>query len=287
MDTRLSERDRAEVQRSAEEARKLVVEPLDLSEIERYANPPSDTQYPLEYAFHLLGDVRGKTVLDFGCGRGENVVPLVLRGAHAIGLDVSPELIGLARQRLDNAGLKADLRVGSAYATDLPDGSVDVIFSISLIHHLDIGQVTGEMLRILAKGGRAILKEPIRFSASYARLRNLLPARGDISEYEHPYNPRRIRDPLRALQARRGALFPAAICPSDAAHRRATLALETLSMARSALSNSRSLCHVGCRLPAGDRLVAVFSWTGCAPCDQNRRRNGGRGRRVVARPLRT
>jgi SAM-dependent methyltransferase len=186
MDTRLSERDRAEVQRSAEEARKLVVEPIDRAEIERYANPPSDTPYPLEYAFHLLGDVRGKTVLDFGCGTGENIIPLVLRGARVIGLDVSPELIGLARQRLDGTGLKADLRVGSAYATDLPDGSVDVIFSISLIHHLDIGQVTQEMLRILAKGGRAILKEPIRFSASYARLRNLLPARGDISEYEHP-----------------------------------------------------------------------------------------------------
>jgi SAM-dependent methyltransferase len=140
----------------------------------------------LEYAFHLLGDVRGKTVLDFGCGTGENIVPLVLRGAHVIGLDVSPELVGLARQRLDGAGLNADLRVASAYATGLPDESVDVIFSISLIHHLDIAQVTQEMLRILAKGGRAILKEPTRFSASYARLRNFLPAHGDISEYEHP-----------------------------------------------------------------------------------------------------
>jgi SAM-dependent methyltransferase len=186
MDTRLSERDRAEVRRSAEEARKLVVEPINLVQIERYANPPSDTPYPLEYAFHLLGEVRGKTVLDFGCGTGENIVPLVLRGAHVIGLDVSPELIGLARQRLDGAGLNADLRVASAYGTGLPDRSVDVIFSISLIHHLDIGQVAQEMLRVLAKGGRAILKEPIRFSAGYSRLRHLLPARGDISEYEHP-----------------------------------------------------------------------------------------------------
>jgi SAM-dependent methyltransferase len=186
MDTQLSERDRAEIERSAEEARKLVVEPVDWVQVERYVNPPSDTPYPLEYAFHLLGDVRGKTVLDFGCGAGENIVPLVKRGAHVIGLDVSPELVGLARQRLERAGLKADLRVASAYATGLPDGSVDVIFSISLIHHLDIGQVREEMLRILAKDGRAILKEPIRFSTIYARLRALLPAQGDISEYEHP-----------------------------------------------------------------------------------------------------
>jgi SAM-dependent methyltransferase len=135
MDTRLSERDRAEVLRSAEEARKVVVEPIDLDELERYGDPPADTPYPLEYAFHLLGDIRGRTVLDFGCGTGENIVPLALRGAHVIGLDVSPDLVSLARQRLDGAGLSADLRVASAYATGLPDRSVDVIFSISLIHH--------------------------------------------------------------------------------------------------------------------------------------------------------
>jgi ubiquinone/menaquinone biosynthesis C-methylase UbiE len=95
-------------------------------------------------------------------------------------------LINLARQRLAGAGVDADLRVASAYATGLPDASVDVIFCISLIHHLQIDQVRQEMLRILAKGGRAILKEPIRFSANYSRLRSLLPARDEISEYEHP-----------------------------------------------------------------------------------------------------
>lgn len=186
MHTQLSERNLAEVRRSAEEARKLVVEPVDRAQVERYVNPPSDAPYPLEYAFHLLGDVEGKTVLDFGCGAGENIVPLAERGAHVIGLDVSPELVDLARRRLDAAGLKADLRVGSAYATGLPDGSVDAIFCISLIHHLDISQVGPEMLRVLAKGGRIILKEPIRFSATYARFRHLLPAQDDISEYEHP-----------------------------------------------------------------------------------------------------
>jgi SAM-dependent methyltransferase len=186
MDAQLTERDRAEIERSAEEARKRVVEPVDWAQVERYLDPPSDTAYPLEYAFHLLGDVRGKTVLDFGCGAGENVVPLVKRGAHVIGLDISPELVNLARQRLHGVNLEADLRVGSAYATGLPDASVDVIFSIMLIHHLDIVPVCREMLRILVPGGRVILKEPIRFSASYARLRNLLPARSGISEYEHP-----------------------------------------------------------------------------------------------------
>lgn len=186
MDPRLAERDRAEVERSAEEARKLVIPPLDRSQVQRYLNPPADSAYPLEYAFHLLGDVRGKTVLDFGCGSGENLVPLVERGAHTIGIDISPELVALARQRVAQAELDATVNVGSAYATGLPDASVDVILSISLIHHLDIPQMLEEMQRILTKNGVVIIKEPVRFSAGYARLRRMLPAQEDISDYEHP-----------------------------------------------------------------------------------------------------
>ena len=89
------------------------------------------------------------------------------------------------------------MQVASAYDTGLPDESVDVIFSMSLIHHLEIPSLLHEMLRILAKEGRVILKEPIRFSAGYARLRKLLPAREDveISDYEHPLT----RDELAAV----------------------------------------------------------------------------------------
>jgi SAM-dependent methyltransferase len=186
MDKQLAERDRAEVLRSAEEASKVVVEPVDPIQVKRYLNPSAETAFSLEYAFYLLGDVRGKTVLDFGCGSGENLVPLVERGARVIGLDISPELIALAQQRVDKAGLEATVRVGSAYETGLPDESVDVIFSIALIHHLDIPSVLREMLRILKKSGRVIIQEPIRFSGAYGGLRTMLPAQDDISDYEHP-----------------------------------------------------------------------------------------------------
>jgi SAM-dependent methyltransferase len=184
--SRLSELDRAEVERSAKEASQITVELPTREQVERYLNPPSDTAFPLEYAFSLLGDVRGKTVLDFGCGAGENIVPLVERGARVIGIDISPDLIALTRQRLALARLEATVQVASAYETGLPDASVDVIFCIALIHHLDIERVREEMRRILAKDGRIILKEPIRFSRTYARLRSLIPARDDVSEYEHP-----------------------------------------------------------------------------------------------------
>jgi 2-polyprenyl-3-methyl-5-hydroxy-6-metoxy-1,4-benzoquinol methylase len=90
----------------------------------------------LEYAFHLLGDVNGKTVLDLGCGAGRNLIPLIKRGARTVGIDISPDLIRLARKRLDDAQLESDLRVGSAYDTGLADESVDIVYCMSVIHHL-------------------------------------------------------------------------------------------------------------------------------------------------------
>jgi ubiquinone/menaquinone biosynthesis C-methylase UbiE len=185
MKTRVS-RNLAEVERSASEASKIVLKPLERSETDRYLAPPADTPFALEYAFHLLGDVRGKAVLDLGCGSGGNVVILAERGAQVVGVDISPDLVAIAQQRIRSANLRATIKVGDAYNTGLPDESVDVIFCIALIHHLDIKIARDEMWRVLRKGGMVILKEPVRFSAFYARVRNMLPAQEDISEYEHP-----------------------------------------------------------------------------------------------------
>jgi ubiquinone/menaquinone biosynthesis C-methylase UbiE len=179
-------RNLAEIQRSASEASKIVLKPIPRSQIDRYMDPPADTPYGLEYAFHLLGDVRGKTVLDLGCGTGENVILLLARGARVIGIDISPDLIDLAQRRIDESKVTASLATGDAYNTGLPDESVDAIFCMALIHHLDIKKARQEMWRILRPGGVVILREPIRFSRVYNWMRGLLPAREDISDYEHP-----------------------------------------------------------------------------------------------------
>jgi len=173
----------SELSRSASEARKIVV---NFVPTDRYLNPPANTPYPLEYSFHLLGDATGRRVLDLGCGSGEELIPLIRRGANVIGIDVSPDLIAIAERRLCEGRLEAELRVASAYATELPDSSVDVIFCMSLIHHLELSRSKDEMLRILRPGGFIVLKEPIRFSRAYDRLRSFLPNHEDISDDEYP-----------------------------------------------------------------------------------------------------
>jgi SAM-dependent methyltransferase len=192
-----SARDFAEIARSASEASKIRLLDVDLT---RYQNPPADTSYPLEYAFYLLGDVQDKLVVDLGCGSGEEVVPLRQRGARVIGIDISPHLISIAHERLRKHGIDAELRIASAYETHLLDESVDVVFCMSLLHHLQLDRIKNEIRRILKPHGLFIFKEPIRFSWTMKKLRRLFPSRGDVSEFEYPLNSKQLRALVEGFQ---------------------------------------------------------------------------------------
>ena len=55
----LTELELAEIKRSAEEAAHISIGLPSRDQVERYLNPPSDTAFPLEYAFWLLGACPG------------------------------------------------------------------------------------------------------------------------------------------------------------------------------------------------------------------------------------
>lgn len=188
-----------EVERSASEAKKKEADDLRIKReiIERYSNPPADTFYSLEYAYHLLGDVRGKTVLDYGCGSGDNTVLAASHGARVIGVDISPELIELAEKRLEahNLGDAAEFRVGSAHDLPLEDESVDVVFGMAILHHLDLKLASKEVFRVLKKGGRAIFLEPVRNSKFVSFVRNLIPyEQPDLSPFERPLTDAELKE---------------------------------------------------------------------------------------------
>jgi ubiquinone/menaquinone biosynthesis C-methylase UbiE len=188
----------AEIERSSVEARHTPVERLRMSDrnLRRYLNPPADTPFPLEYAFHLIGEVEGRTVLDYGCGNGENSLPLVARGARVIGLDVSNDLLSLARQRLALHGMsdRATFLAGSAHDLPLPDASVDAVMGIAILHHLDLRLAAREVRRVLKPGGIAVFQEPVRNSRLLKALRAAIPYRSEeVSEYERPLTDAELR----------------------------------------------------------------------------------------------
>jgi SAM-dependent methyltransferase len=194
----MSVRERESAEKTCSAANALQKKPrLRMGEerVNRYLAPPRDTVYPLEYAFHLLGDISGKTVLEYGCGDGPNMVVLSRRGAKVIGLDISSEMLARAKQRLiANQCDEARLVLGSGHDLPLPDASVDIVFGISILHHLDLEIASREVHRVLKAGGRAIFLEPVRNSRLLNQMRRLFPERAGASAFERPLTNEEIRD---------------------------------------------------------------------------------------------
>ncbi len=189
--------ERAEIARSSVEATLTPDAALRISrrQVARYASPPPTTPYPLEYSYHLLGDVTGKRIVDFGCGSGANTLLLTGRNAHVWGVDISEDLIRLASRRLEVNGRPGDAQfmVGSAHDLPFPGDSIDIVFGIAILHHLDLKLVSREVYRVLRPGGRAIFQEPVRNSAVVRFLRSLIPYHApDISPYERPLTDREL-----------------------------------------------------------------------------------------------
>lgn len=194
----MQEWERAEIARSTVEATLTPDSQLVVSAgtFARYAGPPAETVFPLEYAYHLLGDVRGLRVVDFGCGSGANTALLANRGAHVWAVDISEDLIRLAQRRLEVSGRAggAQFIVASAHDLPFPAGSIDIVFGIAILHHLDLRLVSKEVHRVLRPGGRGIFQEPVRNSRVIRFVRSLIPYRApDISPFERPLTDPELR----------------------------------------------------------------------------------------------
>ncbi len=203
----------AEIERSAVEARLTSDAALRVSgrTLARYARPPAETPYPLEYAYHLLGpDVAGLRIVDYGCGSGANAIHLAHRGAHVWGVDISEKLVRLAARRMtlnDRAG-EAQFIVGSAHDLPFPDGTIDIVFGIAILHHLDLKLASREIRRVLRPGGRAIFQEPVRNSAAVRFVRSLIPYRApDISPFERPLTDRELGEFAESFSSMRQRAF--------------------------------------------------------------------------------
>jgi len=103
-------------------------------------------------------DLRGKTVLDIGCGSGGITLHLARTHgpAKVIGFDVEVPVLEVARGRAEKEGLsgKVEFVQGAPGPLPFPDASFDVVFSKdSLIHIPDKDALFRDVFRILRPGG--------------------------------------------------------------------------------------------------------------------------------------
>jgi len=107
-----------------------------------------------ESELHVLGDVAGKAILEFGCGAAQWSIALAQRGARPVGLDLSERQLEHARRLMKEAGVEFPLVHASAEAVPLPDASFDIVFcDHGAMTFADPYRTVPEASRLLRPGG--------------------------------------------------------------------------------------------------------------------------------------
>jgi SAM-dependent methyltransferase len=133
--------------------------------------PPTTVRYsllvPTETQLNLLGDVRGKRVLDLGCGSGHNSVALAKAGGQVTGVDISDVQVDLARtlaeqEAVDVSFVRADM---ADFLSSQPPATYDFVLSTGALPYVeDVESVFALVRRVLHPQGLfvAALDHPLR-----------------------------------------------------------------------------------------------------------------------------
>jgi ubiquinone/menaquinone biosynthesis C-methylase UbiE len=136
-------------------------------------------------------------VLEIAVGTGRNL-QYYPDGVRLTGIEISPEMLDIARREATKVGRAADLRVGDAEALAFQDGSFDTVTcTLALCTIPDDRAAVQEMWRVLRPGGRLLLLEHVRSHVRPVRVgqRALEPL---MLRFEHDHL---LREPLEHVRA--------------------------------------------------------------------------------------
>lgn len=119
----------------------------------------------------LIGRKPLRHLLDMGTGAGRMLELLAPLAQHAVGVDQSPQMLNVARVRLERAGLRnVQLRQGDIYAVPVEANFYDVVILHQVLHYLDDpARAVREAARALRPGGRLLIIDFAPHTQEYLR----------------------------------------------------------------------------------------------------------------------
>ncbi len=122
-------------------------------------------------------------LLDYGCSTGESAAFWARHGIDTTGIDLSPEAIRIARERVKCEGLDANLLVMNAEELAFREGTFGVVVGTGILHHLDVRDAFREIARVLRSDGTAVFIEPLGRNPLINLYRALTPSMRSADEH--------------------------------------------------------------------------------------------------------
>jgi magnesium-protoporphyrin O-methyltransferase len=105
----------------------------------------------------LPSNLRGRRILDAGCGTGALAIELARRGADVVAIDLSPTLTDLARQRLGDSQLRGRVEFRSGDMLDDALGEFDHVVAMDSLIHYDAGDIAAAIGKLAPRTKSSIV----------------------------------------------------------------------------------------------------------------------------------
>jgi SAM-dependent methyltransferase len=134
--------------------------------------------------------LRGKHLLEIGCGMGYDSLEFLKRGVLVTATDLTPNAVALTRQHFAIEGVQAeDIRTANALNLPFPDHTFDAVWANGVLHATgDTPRAIQEARRVLKPGGRAIISHFYRKPSWMYALHHLGRENIEYKEEDPPVN---------------------------------------------------------------------------------------------------
>jgi 2-polyprenyl-3-methyl-5-hydroxy-6-metoxy-1,4-benzoquinol methylase len=172
------------------------ITPVDPMAIARFASPHLHRRFSKEFRFRLMGDLHGRTVLDVGCGEGEDSVLMAKLGATVTGVDISPKSIEVAQKRAAASEVESrtTFTCTPLEALRAEGATFDIIWGKAILHHLipDLDKVLATLAGLCRPDTLVIFDEPVNLSKILRQVRFCVPVHTDATPDERPLEPQEL-----------------------------------------------------------------------------------------------